>query len=352
MQVFACPNCQNRLIRTAAMGAGDVIPCPRCRQSVVVPNAAGEVPLVPQERPHHLLTSRAERDTGSTGIVTNPAQETAQLIELRKALEGQPVNPLRWWVLAFAGYPRFVIPMVALLLLLLVGQLAILYGTPALMLPPTQFLFQVLVVTPLTFGTFIAALKVLRWERWGFLDFFRGFGHLDKALGFVLLVVVISFALAIPFILFVGIGSAMAGGPRENLVFVVVGGICTGGFFLWVLIRFLLFVPYLMVDRGLGVVESLSGNWWLTEGKFWYLLLFIVVLAVVALGGAALLLLVLSLLFPRLAEPGIPRFLVGNTVPILLAPLQTLFITAVYLSSLDSARKQQGDVDLKTETGT
>jgi hypothetical protein len=62
-------------------------------------------------------------------------------------------------------------------------------------------------------------------------------------------------------------------------------------------------------------------------------------------------LLVLSLLFPSLAEPGIPRFLVGNTVPILLAPLQTLFITAVYLSSLDSARKQQGDVEVKTETG-
>jgi len=51
----------------------------------------------------------------------------------------------------------------------------------------------------------------------------------------------------------------------------------------------LMFVPYLVIDRGLGPIESMKESWRVTKGNKWQLfLLFLALIGINLLGVAAL----------------------------------------------------------------
>jgi membrane-anchored glycerophosphoryl diester phosphodiesterase (GDPDase) len=106
------------------------------------------------------------------------------------------------------------------------------------------FVVYMLAAIPLTFGAFLAFLKAARGQTPEVGDLFVCFRHgLGASIGAGLLV-----------------GIAVTVGS----ILLVVPGI--------ILAVRLIFVPYLVVDEGLGAMDSLRESWSRTDGHFWQLL--------------------------------------------------------------------------------
>jgi predicted Zn finger-like uncharacterized protein len=300
---FLCPQCQTRL-RVSDDAAGKATRCPKCSNPLTVPvpvaGASVPHPVPAPPRPSHLPPIQRPSDATSSEI--NPYASPAITTQAPQAFS--PLRPgvldfgrvfshtwdlyftkqlLGWCILGvlISGLLQqafnFVTGQFTPMLVGLTRVAPLIYGS-MIVLFVAQLAFQ----QWLNIGLIVFMLRIARGGKADIVDLFRGGPYLLRGIGYILLIYLVMFGLALALI---GIPAAIA-----NLI---VGKPDIG---MWVGMVLMLFpmgylglavsqVMYLYVDRNAGFLEAFQESFRLTRGNMLTLFLIFLVLGLAMFSG-------------------------------------------------------------------
>lgn len=303
--VFSCPGCRAKVARAPGLDPGQLVECPRCGHQFPLPerdeggtvSSQGrpelsealrpwpEAPPSPGSRPEEEYTGAEPPPRPWTGARWDDDRlEQRGLREEGPRLEGispdYTIDLNEWIRYAKEHYSAVLGPMIGYMLIYVVIVFL-------LSLIPSHCgnIIYLLIGPPLAAGFTVVCLAQLKGRRWTFGDFFGGFQFYGAVLGNTILLVLTMLACYVPGLVFL----IMAG--RNNNPAQAVGGTLVLLGLLpatYLQVRMGMFATCLIVDRGCGPIEAISGNWELTRGHFWGLLGVSIVLGLINLAGALL----------------------------------------------------------------
>jgi hypothetical protein len=130
---------------------------------------------------------------------------------------------------------------------------------------------QLFLNPPIQAGLTIVCLAQLKGKNWSFGDFFSGFQWWMPLVANELLAGLLAIACMLPavILLVIALFGALGGAP-SGLIYVAIGAavLCLP-IAVYVLTRCFFFATPLIIDRGFGPIEAITGSWTLSRGTPW-----------------------------------------------------------------------------------